>query len=218
MSPLLSYVSFNNEMENIMISVTAYPTIEWIRNRACDRGAVLRSHARLPLTGSFSDRIVSQLRPLLQETVAVDHNIWVATPDGEIEVNLVLQKGQRKIAICLSARYGAESKHADALTMVYGGYDALYRVNSDRSDRALNDLIYSLMCDKPSWFSNYGRLVTGRKASEESILTSSIRASEAPIMLDLDHVYMERMKLCKANDWVIEFEKALNTTSGTQAA
>lgn len=201
-----------------MIRVTAYPTVEWIRNRASDRSAIVHSSARLPLSGSFSDRLVSQLKPLLQETVAIEASVWIATPDGETEINIVLQKGRRKIAICVSARYDVANHQTDSLALVYGGFEALYRVQCDRTDRALNDLIYGLMCEKPSWFSNFGRLVVGRKASEAAILGSAFSQSHGSTLLDLDHIQLKRLKLSKANDWVAHFEMALNNPFGTQAA
>lgn len=146
------------------------------------------------------------LRSSLKEGVTIEKSVWVATPDGELEVDFVLRWGREKIGICRSAQYGRATDGHDALVLVYGGFTSLYRFAGGNSDQALFDLVYTFMCECPSWFSRFGHLSVGRKASEEVILAAS---STYDGSFQTEFLSMERMRLCVASDWVASFERVL---------
>ena len=200
-----------------MIRVSAYPTVEWLKSRACDRGAV-RSVPVRRNQSSFSSRIGARLKDVLNENVVVDEHVWISTPNGESELRLVLRNGTKRIAIQISAPYCHAEQDTDAIDLVYGRFEALYRIQSDESNAALHDAIYALMCDRPSWFSNFGRLSVGRYASEEIILDANARREQKAPWISTSKVRMLRMRLCKANDWVASFEKALGAQMQSPAA
>jgi len=193
-----------------MIRVSAYPTVEWLRNRACDRQAILPMPVRRRSLPSAASRLTARLRDVLNDRTTIERNVWISTPEGEVEVQVVLKNGSKRLAICFSSPYSRLSDLSDALVLVYGRFEALYRVKSDGSEAALDDSLYALMCERPSWFSNYGRLSIGRLASEQAIFHAGQEECSQTMLLLTGRVQLTRMRLCKANDWVDAFEKALD--------
>ena len=202
-----------------MIAVSAYPTVEWIRSRVVDRSP---QSAHLPHNTSgrllMADRLASRLREVLSAQTTVTNNVWISTPDGEVEVSIVLERNGRRIALCETPRYRSSQDRSDAVTLVYGRFDALYRFKSDESVVALHELVYVLMSDHPMWFSAFGRMSAGRRASGEVLLTGRHGLSDSQEAVVTNSMRMERMRLCIARDWVESFERALsagNIQSGT---
>ncbi len=204
-----------------MVQVSAYPTIEWIRNQKVDRGPVRRvlsSHSGVlrQKATSVMDLLQQELGPILQRDVYLERSVWIATPDGELEAALILEKDGEKIALRTSGRYGRPEAGQDALVLVYGGFTALHRMTISGSrtpaglDQIVSDLTYALMCEYPGWFSNYGKLAAGRKASDEMIVEASSNRSRR---LQTPLLSLERMRLCVASDWVAPFENTLRGRS-----
>ena len=87
------------------IRVTAFPTVEWLRQRAADRQPVSRAADRPAGTRPSRAQLLSGiLRPMLAAETRLEEQKWVATPDGELPVDLVIHAGNRRIAVCCSPR------------------------------------------------------------------------------------------------------------------
>lgn len=193
-----------------MIQVSAYPTVEWLHTRASDRGASMWRRSNFRNTSALLPSLGSRLKEVLTGAVAVHQNVWIKTPDGEMEVGIVLERGRRRIAICETNRYSHTPDQSDALVLVYGGFESLYRIQSDATASSMHDAVYAVMCERPTWFSNYGRLSVGRKASDSAIYTVNTRGRQSGNLLMTENVRMSRIRLCIANDWVDAFESALD--------
>ncbi len=193
-----------------MIRVSAFPTVEWLRNRACDRHPATSNVGRRLRLLSPSARFASRLKEVVSPQVVVDQGVWISTPEGEVEVPIVLKQGAKRIAICFSDRYGTDSAPTDSLLLVYGRFDGLYRVDCDQSVQAMHDAMYALMGDRALWFSNFGRLSIGRLVSDTALLESTFVEPHQTTLLETDLVKVTRMRMCKANDWVALFERALD--------
>ena len=193
-----------------MVRVSAYPTIEWLSSRACDRKAIPAAVPFRTLGQTISNRMERRLQTVLADHVHIEQSVWITTPDGEKEIQLVLRSGHKRVAIQISNRYGLPFEMGDSVALVYGRFEALYRVYGNHSDVCIHDAIYVLMCDKPSWFSNFGRLSVGRCASVQTILEANTVQERQSEILIADHLRITRMRLCKATDWVTAFENALD--------
>jgi hypothetical protein len=167
---------------------------------------------------SGATRLAARLKEVLNDRTTIERNVWISTPEGETEVQIVLKNGNRRLAICFTDSYGMQSDLSDALVLVYGRFEALYRVQSDGSETALNDGVYALMCERPTWFSNYGRLSVGRLVSDAALIASGFDEANQTILMCTDRVVLSRMRLCKANDWVDAFEKALDVQKRLMSA
>ena len=200
-----------------MIQVSAYPTIEWLRTRAADRAAVAPGPGRFNQT-PFMFRLASRLREVLASDVKLTRGVWIATPEGELDVSLVLEKDGKRIAVCETARYRLNADLSDALLLVYGRFDALYRLGCDGQTESLHDFVYGLMCQSPDWFSNFGRLSAGRKASAPALCSGGFERGVSGEVFTTPHVHVKRMRLCVASDWVSQFEKALGAGGHSTAA
>ncbi|MDE2997165.1 MAG: hypothetical protein OXT73_10590 [Bacteroidota bacterium] len=192
-------------MTPINIRVTAYPTVEWLRQCAADRQPLSRPADRLvDVRPSRVQLLAGILRPMLGTETRIEEDKWVATPDGELPVDLVMYSSDRRIAVCCSPRWYEECRGQDALSLVYGGFDMLVRIqlNSDPVDAV--DAAWAIMNQVPSAFSNFGRLSLGRRASEE------IRKAGAnSCAYGSESVGVRVMRLHVATDWVRAFENAL---------
>jgi hypothetical protein len=207
------YVGFNQENlrhSKIMIPVSAYPTVEWLRSRACDRQAVVSTIGRRQCLPPQSNRFVSRLKEVVSRRVVVEQGVWISTPEGEVEVHIVLKNGGKRVAICLSESYSTGSSMSDSLVLIYGRFDGLYRIESDKTIGAMHDALYALMCDKSGWFSNFGRLSIGRLVSNLALIESNAADGHQMTILETENVKVSRMRMCKANDWVTSFEQALD--------
>ncbi len=196
-----------------MIQVTAYPTLEWLRTRAHDRGPVFPRDHSVPsdrMSTNFINQLASRFRQVLVSETRIDVGVWISTPNGEKEVGLVIQHRDRSIAICDSRHYGQNPQCSDAVALVYGGFEALYRFGGNPTEEVLDDIVYMVMCDRAGWFTNFGRLSVGRKVSDETLLETCTRQDRSNFLIDTDEVCLTRMRLCVASDWVDPFERALD--------
>ena len=192
------------------IRVSAFPTIEWLRQRAADRQPVIRALERtLPIRPSRADVLAGVLRPMLAAAVRIEERTWVATPDGELPVDLVLHVGGRRMALCCGPNWLEEQPDQDALCLVYGGFDALFRCRFDGTHDAAVDLAFALMHHMPAAFSHFGRLSLGRRASQEVTHALVESGSRPGSCLETDGLSMRAMRLQVASDWVRSFEQAL---------
>lgn len=192
------------------IRVSAFPTVEWLRQRAADRQPLARSSERLPLTRATRvDQLVAVLRPMLSKAVRLEVGAWVATPDGEMPVDIALHLGGRTVAIACGPHWVAEQEGQDALTLVYGGFDAFVRCRFDGSHDGAVDAAYALMSRFPGLFSAFGRLSLSRRVSDTMIRALTEREEQPGWFLDAGHVHVRVMRLQVATDWVRAFEAAL---------
>lgn len=194
-----------------MIRVSAYPTVEWLRNRACDRNPSTSVTGKRYHPISPSAQFAFKLREVVSRHVRVAQNVWITTPDGEAEIHIVLTMGGKRIALCFSERYSTGTALSDSILLVYGRFDGLYRIEGDHSASSLNDALYALMCDRTHWFSNFGRLSIGRLVSGRALLNKELVEAHPTTLLETETVKVSKMRMCKANDWVALFEKALLT-------
>jgi hypothetical protein len=192
------------------IRVSAFPTIEWLRQRAADRQPLARAAERLPLTrASRTDQLVAVLRPMLSKAVRLEVGAWVATPDGELPVDIVLHLGGRTVAVSCGPHWVAEQEGQDALSLVYGGFDAFVRCRFDGTYDSAVDAAYALMTRFPGLFSAFGRLSLARRSSDAMIRALTDRETQPGWVLDAGHVRMRVLRLQVATDWVRAFEAAL---------
>lgn len=191
-----------------MVRASAYPTVEWL----------LRSGRNpIPPSSSFtSDRadvhISTKVAKLLTAWKAgntvVAQNIWIRTPNGEDPVDVVVERRSRRIGIRFSNRYERDYDRNDALVLVYGRFDTLYRISPGTGGTSAHDLAYAILSMVPSWFTAEGRVSAGRNASAE-VLVSSDRLAWMGI-LRLPSGTITRIRLSRASDWVNAFERALS--------
>lgn len=197
-----------------MIRVSAFPTVEWLHSRAADRPAVpapghrspgcTRRHsmpARRSARGLSFDRrtFVRILSDAVARDVSVHASEWVATPEGEQQVDIVIRRGDRHVGLMIGRRYEQDVETMDALRLVYGRFDALFRITGTGEGPSVHDVLYALVCEKPTWFTAAGRMEAGRRASDTALVR--VRAG------------IRRMRLSRANEWVVAFEKALTSTA-----
>ncbi len=191
------------------ITVSAFPTVEWLQQRAADRGSAARHTLRpLPTRPSAAGRLLGAMRAMLDTSVRVEEGHWVATPDGELPVDIVLQKGDKRIGICCRSAWVASASDQDALMLVYGGFDVLYRCTVDASLESVVDAAYALMQAHPTWFSAFGRLSLGRRASD-AMVASALCGTEKGWNVAGPFGMVEALRLRVASDWVRAFERAL---------
>lgn len=205
----------------IMSRVTAYPTIEWIRNRAADRAPLSRVPHAAPMrpmdhASGLATETASCLRGVLRQEIEVHADEWVATPDGEMPVDIILTCGARRIAVCLGPAYCGSGRNQDALVLVYGGYDALHRIRTGRGREAAIDIAHLLMAIHPTWFSNVGSLSLGRRSTQEMVLGCMMGIGSLVKGTAVAGVYLDSMRLHVASDWVHAFEEALRGGAAPQ--
>ncbi|NQV73857.1 hypothetical protein HQ496_12100 [bacterium] len=200
-----------------MIRVSAYPTVEWLKSRACDREAIQSLQLRRN-PASFASRLAMRLQEVVSDAVTIEERVWITTPDGESEVQIVIKNGLRRIAVQISSAYCHQEEASDAVSLVYGRFEALHRIDGDATNEALHESVYALMCDRPTWFSNFGRLSAGRMATNEIVLTANSHHEHHEEWISTARVRISRMRLCKANDWVRAFELALDARQRFPAA
>ncbi len=189
-----------------MIRITAYPTVEWLNTRTL----VNLSGDRLASPGDFSalrSDISSRLSRWSQRRTRVFHSTWISTPNGEEFVDLVVEHGGRRVAYRFSSRYERDLEQSDALTLVYGKFDALYRVRvlNNRINDA--DLAFLAVSMNPSWFSGEGRLRAGRVASNAALHSVENLKRFGTALLPGFSVL--RIRISRAGEWVHDFEQAL---------
>lgn len=191
------------------LSVSAFPTIAWLQQRAADRAPAARieSH-RLPARPSPAMRLLQALRPMLDAEVRVEEHVWVATPDGELPVDFTLQYKGKKIAFCCRPSWIDAHSDQDALTLVYGGHEALYRCELNETHEAAVDAAYTLMQALPTWFSSFGRLSLGRRATDAVVVSAASNSGKGWSVRGTG-CHITALRLHVASDWVVAFERAL---------
>lgn len=157
------------------------------------------------------DRLSGWLARWSRTGVDIKSDVWIRTPNGEDHVDLILTHRGRRVGIRITERYERETTERDAIILVYGRFDALYRVRSTRGNRGMLDAAYLLVSIYPSWFTVAGRFEAGRMASDEAVLTGSALSDRGWVGLETVHV--QRIRLSRANDWVRAFESGLSRPS-----
>ena len=190
-------------------TVSAFPTIEWLRQRAADRQPAVRQPLRhFPSRPSSASRLLGIMRSMLDASVLVEEGSWVATPDGELPVDIVLRRGGRSLAICCRPAWIDADSDQDALLLVYGGFDVLYRCSIDDSLESVVDATYALMHRHANWFSSFGRLSLGRRASD-GIVAAALGSDGIGSVVSGPNGSLQALRLHVASDWVKAFERAL---------
>lgn len=190
-------------------TVSAFPTVEWLRQRAADRQPASRQNVlRFPSRPSPAYRMICAIQSMLDASVRLEERCWVATPDGELPVDIVLHRGGKRLAICCRPAWVEADSDQDALVLVYGGFDVLYRCAIEESLESVVDAAYALMQAHPTWFSAFGRLSLGRRASQ-GMVSAALRATQRGWKVTGPHSAVQALRLHVASDWVKAFERAL---------
>ena len=192
-----------------MVRITAFPTIEWLSKR----GAAPLDVQTVPAGGSseryreeLSTRIEGYLNAWKNEHSIVSTDAWVGTPNGEEHVDIVLAHRGRRIGIRLAGPYEEETHQTDAIVLVYGRFDVVYRIHYSGPSMPAADLAFAIQSAHPSWFSAEGRIAAGRLVSSEIL----IGAQRLNGTLHLESMRLTRIRLSHASDWVEAFESALS--------
>ncbi|MDA0378614.1 MAG: hypothetical protein O3C45_00840 [Bacteroidetes bacterium] len=192
------------------IRVSAFPTIEWLRQRAADRQPASRSMDRPnAFRPTRAAMLASVLHPMLSRSVRIEENVWVATPDGDMPVDIVLHLGGRTVAIACGPHGLVAQEGQDALSLVYGGFDAFVRCGFDGTHDEAVDAAYALMTRFPGLFSAFGRLSLSRRATDGMIKALADREVGKGWHIASDRVRLHALRLQVASDWVQAFESAL---------
>lgn len=195
-----------------MVRTSAYPTVEWLtRKRSQNQQTQSPSKPSNRTNGPTISRIERLLGAWVKEGTRISTNNWIKTPNGEDVVDIVIERNTRRIGVRFSNQYERDTDNADALVLVYGRFDALYRV-SGKTDPSIRmnaaDVAYALVAMYPSWFSSEGRVVAGRGAGSEVLLHSDRLAWSGA--LQLPGALIKRIRLSRASEWVNAFERALS--------
>jgi len=153
--------------------------------------------------------MLHRLDAVLATSVHIEPNTWVTTPNGELPVSFVLEGEGKRVAIQVSTRLQADWSAEDALVLVYGGFDALYRIHVGSEETPMDDALMGIMLDHTALFSHVGRLSIGRRVSSEILW--AFTASSVPFgsAFRAPSFTLRRMRLNVATDWVAAFEKEL---------
>ncbi len=201
-----------------MTYVTAWPTLSSLRTTPVDRAPVGRQRSSMLMPQrSIQARVLERLDVTLATTVSIKTMQWVATPRGELPVSCTLEGHGKRIAIQFSARTDTDWAAEDALVLVYGGFDSLYRVHIEPGTGKVDDFLLALMNDHAGLFSHVGRLSIGRRASQAMVWRMTASSSSPRRMLQADGLWMRRMRLHVASDWVSAFERELGAGQGMVA-
>lgn len=189
------------------------------RGSRCVRSTGRRRRAGGSVRRVFLESLAVRLAEALAPGVGVYMDHWVSTPDGELPLDLVIRRGQRRLGLIVGQRYEQDTETVDALRLVYGGFDVLYRLNGVGAPRSVDDALYALICERPSWFTTAGRVGAGRRVSAAALLVGSGEraASETGPADPAGRITIRRMRLSRANDWVAAFERALGSPEGHPA-
>jgi hypothetical protein len=194
-----------------MVRASAYPTVEWLTasarhsvSRPSQHIQNERSERGLNLAGD----VLELLQGWKSRETRISRDVWIRTPNGDEPVDLMIERKRRRIGIRISRRYERDTDQSDALVLVYGRFDTLYRVSADASDDVAADLAYALVSMVPNWFSAAGRRQAGRKAGSAALVGIDRLAWGGRIRLPGGTI--TRIRLSRASDWVSAFESALS--------
>jgi len=173
-----------------MTHVTAWPTVEWLsrsnaaatppaRRRATDRAAV--PGRRKP---DVSALFVAEAARRAPQLSAVSTSTWCATPLGEQSVDVCVRMGHRRIGIQFSRPYEMNVRQIDALCLVYGRFDVLFRIDADaapnqvqaafdairgeRAPRVGNGVSRMRLCCASDWVPYFERALGSEGASRRA--------------------------------------------------
>ncbi len=198
-----------------MVRTSAFPTVEWLtrigRRPVTEAPDSEQAHFSGSRPSNLSNSIARQLKAWCKGNTIVAQRVWVRTPNGEDSVDIVLERKNRRIGIRFSSRYETDCDNVDALVLVYGRFDALYRISNATPESAkikAGDISYSILSMYPSWFTSEGRVAAGRAAGTEALLHSDKLAWQG--VLKLPGALINRIRLSRASDWVTAFERALS--------
>ncbi len=194
-----------------MVRISAFPTIEWLS----ERGDAPLDVQSVPAGGSRIIRNRNDIRTRLadilnvwsNESTVIRTDAWVATPNGEKHIDIVLSRSGRRIGIRLAGPYEGEEDYDDAIALVYGRFDVVHRIHYAGESVPVVDLAYTIQTSHPAWFSENGRITAGRQASSEALL--SAHKLDQTGALRLRSTRITRIRLSHASDWVEAFEAAL---------
>ncbi len=195
--------------EKTMVRVSAWPTIDWL-SRTGDAAKMNVDLATDPVaeTSSCLERLSGWLARWSRTGVEIQSDIWIRTPNGEEYVDLMFIHRGRRIGVRFTGRYERETSERDAIVLVYGRFDSLYRIRGGGSKRGMIDAAYLLVSLYPTCFTVAGRFEAGRMASDEAVLSGSELSERG--WIGLDSVHIQRSRLSRANDWVRAFESGLS--------
>ncbi len=198
-----------------MVRASAYPTVEWLtrtgRTPVSQISGSNSDHSIRTKSTRISDSVAKQLRAWSKGNTVVAQQVWIQTPNGEDSVEIVIEHKTRRVGIRFSNRYEGDSDDADALVLVYGRFDALYRITNMTNPSATaeaGDISYSIVSMYPSWFTSEGRVAAGRLAGSDALLNSDRLGWKG--VLQLPGALIKRIRLSRASDWVTAFERALS--------
>ena len=214
-----------------MIRVTAYPTVEWLNQRSFgDEHVNLAANARSIHHSSYTSHsqgagfsispgirrnritdttasIVSRLSRWKDQSTGIESSSWISTPDGEQLLDLVVTSKGRRVGYRFSAGYERNVQQDDALALVYGKLEALYRVQLPPAQLNPADLACLIVSMNPSWFTSDGRIRAGRVASVKGVQAAGLLKRTGSVRFNGMHVL--RRRITRAGEWVTDFERAL---------
>lgn len=215
-----------------MIRVTAYPTVEWLNTRTTvdlvdDRfsgngieiALSMRSAASSGLAWTNATGLLARYATLRRdvssrldrwssEQTEIKKSVWITTPNGEEFVDMIVEYRGRRIAYRFYSRSERELEQSDAITLVYGKFDALYRVRLLEHGVDDADLAFLVVSMNPSWFSSDGRLRAGRVASNMAL--HAVQRLKRIGTATLPGFSVNRIRISRVGEWVREFEQALS--------
>ena len=194
-----------------MVRASAFPTVEWLLRSSCSSTPSSSSvHSRTSRRTKFDSALV--FGNLLSEwkcsNTSVAQNSWIRTPNGEELVDVVVRRRDRRIGIRFSNPYEKDYDRSDALVLVYGRFDMIFRISAVPEEESVRDCAYAILSMVPSWFTAQGRMIAGRRVSPEALVNVDRLASTG--MLFLPSGSITRIRLSRASDWVHAFEQALS--------
>jgi len=125
----------------------------------------------------------------------------VETPLGSLAADIVLQRGRRRVAIQVSNL----STEAESALLVYGGFDALYRVSTHDAQMSVTGVVALLETAEPSLFASRDAAFLAGVGSirkiEEGRRTFHAVAWDGTLAASL-----HRRRISRPSEWVSRFE------------
>ncbi len=193
-----------------MIRVTAYPTVEWLNARSftnASMNATVNVAASSTVASSTTAPIISRLRRWSDTATVIDSSSWITTPDGEQCLDLVLSNAGRRVAYRFSLGYERNVPQEDALALVYGKLEALYRIQISNGRMLPADIAHLIVSMNPGWFSADGRVRAGRVASSSAMQVAQNLKQTGSV--HFGGISIHRRRITRAREWVSDFERAL---------
>lgn len=192
-----------------MPRVSAFPTVEWLRSLSlpAPKGSFTTRRDNAP------ERLGRLVESVMLPGVRVEWNTWISTPNGDVDVDVLVCSGERRMAVVMTGAYERDAAGIDALRLVYGRTDVLLRLRGPVTTEALYDVLLAMVVEKPSWFTGIGRVRAGRWATSRAVVTlgtQPVNRCRAGIPFwNLGCHRISRMRMRCASDWVRPFEQEL---------